>query len=242
MAGLSSRFKNAGYTLPKYMLTAHGKSLFMHSVESFKKYFDKKTFLFIAIDSVETSEFIKNECEKLGIKKYKIVLLEFATDGQAETVYKGLKLAEINQNESITIFNIDTFRPGFSYPDVFDINEIDGYLETFIGSGSNWSNIKPKDAKLQSVEITAEKKEISNYCCTGLYYWSSVKDYLRVFEKYRANPIEKLDGNEFYIAPMYNYMIKDGKDIRYNVIENNEVIFCGVPDEYEDFIENKKVN
>ncbi|EOA0230274.1 capsular biosynthesis protein, partial [Escherichia coli] len=31
MAGLSSRFKKAGYVKPKYMLEAHGKTLFSHS-------------------------------------------------------------------------------------------------------------------------------------------------------------------------------------------------------------------
>ncbi|TOH10549.1 capsular biosynthesis protein, partial [Vibrio parahaemolyticus] len=39
MAGMSSRFFKAGYKLPKYMLEAHGKSLFEHSLRSFESYF-----------------------------------------------------------------------------------------------------------------------------------------------------------------------------------------------------------
>ncbi|EKO3985769.1 capsular biosynthesis protein, partial [Vibrio fluvialis] len=37
MAGMSSRFFKAGYSKPKYMLEAKGKTLFEHSVLSFEK-------------------------------------------------------------------------------------------------------------------------------------------------------------------------------------------------------------
>ena len=53
MAGLSSRFKDAGYVKPKYMLEAHGKTLFSHSLYSFKNYFDSESFLFVALDLKE---------------------------------------------------------------------------------------------------------------------------------------------------------------------------------------------
>ena len=39
MAGLSSRFTKAGYTLPKYMLYVVDKSLFYLAVRSFEHYF-----------------------------------------------------------------------------------------------------------------------------------------------------------------------------------------------------------
>jgi hypothetical protein len=38
---------------------------------------------------------------------------------------------------------------------------------------------------------------------------------------------------EFYIAPLYNYLIKNGKIIRYKLISNTEILFCGTPKEYE---------
>ena len=39
MAGLSERFTRAGFTVPKYMLQAHGRSLFRHAVEGFLGHF-----------------------------------------------------------------------------------------------------------------------------------------------------------------------------------------------------------
>ena len=238
MAGLSSRFKKAGYDLPKYMLRAHGKTLFNYSVSSFEKCFAEHSFLFIALDIFNTREFINKECQDLGIEDYQIVILDAPTKGQAETVYRGLQQGKIDKNKSITIFNIDTFRPNFKFPKEFDIQKVDGYLETFIGSGTNWSNVVPADERLQSVKLTAEKQELSEYCCTGLYYWRFCEDFCRIFENYQKKSLSEIHAGEYYIAPMYNYLIKEKRDVRFSVIDRNEVIFCGVPTEYLEFINN----
>ncbi|WP_081136810.1 capsular biosynthesis protein [Halomonas sp. BC2] len=236
MAGLSSRFKKDGFQLPKYMLEAHGYTLFYHSVASFKKYFGSEKFLFIALDVFDTKTFIQEQCELLGLCEYDIVTLSAPTNGQAETVYLGVESAGVSDDTSLLIFNIDTFRPGFTYPDVFDLNEIDGYLETFVGEGANWSNVKPSNELLQTVEFTAEKKEISQYCCTGLYFWNRKSDFSDAFIEAKSAGLSNAQAGEFYIAPMYNTLIKKGKDVRYSVVDINEVVFCGTPDEYYDFL------
>lgn len=238
MAGLSSRFKKAGYELPKYMLEAHGKTLFAHSVESFKDYFDNETFLFVALDVFDTKRFIIQQCALLGVKHYKIVMLTEPTRGQAETVYLGAKNAGIEESEPLLIFNIDTFRPHFLWPTNFDISRVDGYLETFIGQGANWSNVLPVDTALQTAKLTAEKQEISEYCCTGLYFWRYCDDFFRIFERYQVKKNNELEAGELYIAPMYNDLIQEGKDIRYSIIDKKDVIFCGVPDEYDAFLQS----
>ncbi|NMP14982.1 capsular biosynthesis protein [Thalassotalea sp. Y01] len=238
MAGLSSRFTKAGFKKPKYMLEAKGATLFEHSVKSFETYFTQEKFLFIALDVQNTKGFIIDNCQKLGILDFDVVILDEPTRGQAETVYLGLQKASCNDDEHITIFNIDTFRPNFKYPNSFDFKNSDGYLETFIGSGANWSNVVPESAETQTVKLTAEKQELSEYCCTGLYYWKRAADFNRLYQKLQNTPISEVQGNEYYIAPMYNDIISEGKTINFSVIEENEVIFCGVPAEYYDFIEN----
>ncbi|EKD6920812.1 capsular biosynthesis protein, partial [Campylobacter coli] len=40
MAGLSSRFSNAGYKIPKYMLEIQNQTVFYNAVLSFKCYFE----------------------------------------------------------------------------------------------------------------------------------------------------------------------------------------------------------
>lgn len=225
MAGLSSRFAKSGYTLPKYMLYVDNKSLFRLAVESFERYFKLSKFTFICRDVYCTKQFIENECKLIGIDNYNIVTVE-PTSGQAETVYIGIK--ELNKNEDILIFNIDTFRPNYIFPD----NVGDGYLECFIGEGQNWSYAKTKDGTVYSdVVETAEKCEISNFCSTGIYYFKNICNFEKSFLECNDNI-----NNERYVAPLYNCMIKDGKQIKVNLIDKSDVIFCGTPEEYKKYM------
>ncbi|WP_394193710.1 glycosyltransferase family 2 protein [Pseudoalteromonas atlantica] len=233
MAGLSSRFFNAGYTKPKYMLQAAGLPLFDYAVVSFRHYFEKELFLFIVRDIDNTVEFIKERVGFLGIKKYKVVVLSHETRGQAETVAKGLQEYN-NSSTPITIFNIDTFRPNFIYPKLESLG--DGYLEVFIGEGDNWSFVRPIENISTKIDLTTEKKPISDYCCTGLYYFKSCIDYFESYNNYLTKPTTDWEKGELYIAPLYNYLIKKGKNIHYNLIDRTDVVFCGTPDEYTQFL------
>jgi hypothetical protein len=235
MAGLSSRFFKAGYKEPKYMLMAHNKSLFDHAVSSFSKYFKTDSFLFIVRDVYQTPEFVAEQANKLKISNFHIVSLDEETRGQAETVTLGIeKWREETGNKQdcpITIFNIDTFRPGFVYP---PLNELgDGYLEVFRGSGDNWSFAKPVSNDSTRVSKTAEKRPISDLCCTGLYHFRSLEQYLTAYYAYLDKPIETWEKGELYVAPLYNHLIDLGLEIHYNLISREEVIFCGVPEEYK---------
>ncbi|OEF29480.1 glycosyltransferase family 2 protein [Vibrio rumoiensis] len=233
MAGLSSRFFKAGFNQPKYMLEAHGKSLFDHAVCSFEAYFTTEHFIFIVRDVHQTPRYVQQRCHALGIKNVTIITLNEETRGQAETVYLGLKDIE-STSELITVFNIDTFRPDFQFPEAID--QWDGYLEVFSGQGDNWSFAKPMSSSSTQVIETAEKRAISNLCCTGLYYFKSIVQYKEAYLAYLDLPQEQWEKGELYIAPLYNYLIKNGNKIHYHLIPRNEVIFCGVPDEYYDFL------
>ena len=233
MAGLSSRFFKAGYTQPKYMLEAHGKTLFAHAVLSFKKYFELQTFLFIVRDVYETRDFVEKECQRLGINSYQVVVLNQETRGQAETVALGLAEAEKGKYETLTIFNIDTFRPNFVFPPLENLG--DGYLEVFRGSGDNWSFAKPESANGTKVILTTEKDPVSDLCSTGLYHFKTLDSFFLAYNTYLLKPISEWAKGELYIAPLYNELITVNKEIHYHLIARDEVIFCGVPSEYDDF-------
>ena len=176
MAGLSSRFRNQGYSQPKYKLKLGEKTVFYYSLKSFEKYFEDEFFIFVALESDDSGEFIKKECDDLGIKNYELRELKSPTKGQADTVKQAI--LDCSYSEPLLIFNIDTFRPGFTYPSKDFLYNASGYLETFIGSGANWSNVVPSNFANRTVAKTAEKQSISEYCCTGLYYFNSVGTYL----------------------------------------------------------------
>lgn len=233
MAGLSSRFFKAGYTKPKYMLEAHGKSLFDHSVESFQRYFDNEKFVFIVRDVDETPKYVERRAKALNIRDFDVVILKEETRGQAETVALGLQNHQ-NSDEPITIFNIDTFRPNFFYPDLKQLG--DGYLEVFKGEGANWSYVRPINSNSTKIDLTTEKNPISDLCCTGLYHFANIQDYFTAYNHYLCLPKEQWEKGELYVAPLYNHLIQQGKELHYNLIDKEEVIFCGTPDEYLEII------
>ena len=232
MAGLSSRFSKAGYLKPKYMLEAHGETIFEWSVSSFKHYFKTEMFLFIARETGDVKNFIEEKIKKLGILNYQIVLLDAPTKGQAETVYLGLKrfTSTLLEKERLFIFNIDTILIKYKFP--YFLEEALGYLDVFIGEGNNWSYAKPKENSKNIVEETAEKNQISNLCSNGLYYFNSFGTYEKAYLEMTQNNLTTK--GEYYIAPMYNSLTQTNK-VFYNISSSDSIIFCGIPEEYDTF-------
>lgn len=231
MAGESSRFANAGYKCPKYMLSLNDKSVFYYAVSGFRRYFGVHKFVFVYRDINGTKDFIATQCKTLNLFNYQAVQLPHPTQGQAQSVYESLCRLGVENNESILIFNIDTFRADFALPSAFDLDKIDGYLEVFRAEGAQWSFVLPKDENVCSVAQTAEKDRISPLCSSGLYYFRKSGDFKMIFESMLKHRTKSK--GEYYIAPMYNALIKQGKDIRYYEISPNQLTFCGTPSEYE---------
>ncbi|HEY0483149.1 MAG TPA: glycosyltransferase family 2 protein [Kofleriaceae bacterium] len=235
MAGLSERFTRAGYTVPKYMLEAHGKTLFRHAVDGFLRYGADMRFLFIARDVADTPAFIAAECRAMGLLDHEVHVLDAPTRGQAETVALGLA-GRAAPDDPAMIFNIDTFRPAWRPPEQFALDAVDGYLEVFEGEGKNWSFVAPRDPAAQTVARTTEKDPISNLCCTGLYHFRRTGDFLDAYGAAAAGGATSWSAGELYVAPLYNRLIANGRDIRYHLIRRDEVILCGTPDEYRAFL------
>ncbi len=230
MAGLSSRFRKAGYDKPKYALLYKNRTIFEWAVCSFERYFHSEPFLFIVRPDGFARNFVQNSVQALNIKNYSIFELTDDTRGQAETAYKALQAYKVDF--PVLIFNVDTIIHDYVKP-VF-IEECDGYLEVFEGEGEHWSFVKPGE-NLKVLE-TREKERISNLCSDGLYYFRSQLDFKRIFEECLLN--NEMVRGEYYIAPLYNKLIKEGKNVKYDMIDPHNISFCGTPEEYEALIRN----
>ncbi len=235
MAGLSQRFIKAGYTLPKYMLTAGANTVFSHVLQSFEHYFTTEPFLFICRDVMDTPDFIRKECKQLGINEFQLAVLDAPTQGQAETVWLGLQQAKTEEKKTITIFNIDTIRPHFRFPAAKFLADIDGFIEVFRGQGDNWSFAKTETPTSMKVIETSEKRRISELCSTGLYHFARCGDFMEAFEDESKKPKEHWDAQELYVAPLYNFLIKKGAKIMAVEIAETDMIPCGIPSEYESY-------
>lgn len=229
MAGLGSRFKKAGYEMPKYMIEAHGKTLFDWSMESLKGYEKEDTeYIFIVRKEDEAEEFILSHCQRAGIINTKVIEIDKLTDGQATTAM--LAAPYWRKQSELMIYNIDT------YVESYELKEEDiagdGYIPCFHADGEHWSFVK-LDANGNAVEVR-EKVRISDNCTLGAYYFKTCELYEKLYQEYYSTE-EKLEKGEKYVAPLYNYMIEKGMEVRISIIDYGKVHVLGTPEELEIF-------
>jgi dTDP-glucose pyrophosphorylase len=232
MAGLGSRFIKAGYIIPKYMIEVKNNSLFYHSLNSLPCEIAKQV-IFIALQEHENKfnvkEFIKSECKKLKIKKIKIILIPEITKGQSETALVVQKY--INNDEEILIYNIDTAFESSTLKTYLLSNDCDGYFGVFTlnSKDDKWSFAKIDNNGI--IVETAEKIQISNYASTGLYHFTKAKDFYDVAKSRIENELK--EANEYYIAPLYNDLIKKNKKFKLDIA--SKFIPLGTPEDVEKF-------
>lgn len=230
MAGLGSRFRKAGYTVPKYMIEVNGKNLFqwsMLSLEDFNKQ-DNVKYIFVVRKEDNTKQFILDETQKLNIKDVNVIELDELTDGQATSALLAEKFW--NENEEMIVYNIDTYvEPGvMKYSDI----KGDGFIPCFNAPGDHWSFVK-LDENGNAIEVR-EKQRISDNCTIGLYYFKTCKLYKELYHEYYKDDAH-MEKNEKYIAPLYNYMIEKGMKINISSLPFDKVHVLGTPEEVEIF-------
>jgi|688.fasta_scaffold509371_1 hypothetical protein len=228
MAGLSQRFTQRGYALPKYMLPLWGGTVFDFAVSSFAPSFATRPFLFIYRETGGVRAFLTARAAALGIRRASFAELVAPTAGQAETVELGLAVSNTPPEAPLTIFNIDTFRNPRASPFPLD-GGLAGWLEVFRGAGDNWSFVLPAEGAPGIAAKTAEKIPISDLCCTGLYHFASRDLFLGALAQERARP----SAPELYVAPIYNHLIAAGHRIGYGTVAAADLVHCGLPHEYE---------
>lgn len=227
MAGLGRRFSERGYDVPKFMLPLWDGIVFDYAVSSFSPDFGNRPFLFVYRECGGVRAFIQSRAQALGIGDVLYAELNRQTAGQAETVARGLDIVGVDEDEALTIFNIDTFRaPGLRPEGVR--RDLAGWLEVFRGSGENWSFVRP-GSEPGLVAETAEKVPISDLCCTGLYHFAAT----RLFREALASERQHQSAHELFVAPIFNHLIGRGDRIGYGIVDRTDIFFCGIPSEYE---------
>lgn len=229
MAGMGSRFNAAGYTDPKPLIEISGKPMICHVVENLNI---EANYIFLVLrehyekyDLYRILNLIKPGC--------KIVIVDSITQGAACTSLLAKEF--INNNNPLLIANSDQLIEWNSNECMyaFSHSNIDGGILVFNADHPKWSY-----ANLGTdgfVSEVAEKKVISDLATVGIYYWSHGSDYV----KYAETMIEKniRTNNEFYICPVFNEAIQDGKKIRVKKVA--KMWGLGTPEDLKIYMETR---
>ena len=230
MAGSGSRFKDAGFTFPKPLIEVEGKPMIQVVVENLGL---DANFIFI-VQKEHKKKYNLDSMLKLVTKNYHIVEVDGLTDGAACTTLLAKEL--INNNNQLIIANSDQFVEWNPIKTMyyFTSSKIDGGILTFEATHPRWSFAKA-NSENEVIEV-AEKNPISNNATVGIYFWNKGSDYVKYCEQMISKKITT--NNEYYVCPVYNEAIQDGKKIKiYNV---NKMWGLGTPEDLNIFLSRDK--
>ena len=228
MAGLGSRFIKEGFKVPKQIINIKDKHLIDISLDCLN--YKDCNLIFVLRDE----HVYNHHMDELLMKKFgddiSIVVLDQLTDGSVCSCLFAESL--IDNDSPLVIHTLDIeFRPVFD-PHVMETLDADGLILTFKSNSTNYSYAQlDKDG---NVIKTAEKKAISPNACVGIYGFKKGSDFC----KYAREMIERdlRTKNEFYISPLYNVLIEDGKKIVTEDVDKMHIF--GTPDEYHFYKDN----
>jgi len=232
MAGRGSRFYEAGYTVPKYEIMAHGRSLFQWSMLSLRNFLAPDTrVIFVCLKENNSAAYVRQQSEALGLRDVHIVELDEVTDGQATSAYVSRDLW--HPEAPLLVYNIDTY----VNPDALAPGDIragaEGWVPCFQVPGEHWSFVKLGDDQW-AVDL-AEKQRISAFASIGLYWFSRARDYEQAYERFFAEASNLVRG-ERYIAPLYRQLIAEGRKIAISDLAPEDVHVLGTPTELDRFL------
>jgi dTDP-glucose pyrophosphorylase len=229
MAGLGSRFVEAGYQIPKPLLPAHGKTLLEWSVDSLPLELATR-LVFIGLkehrDKFDLEAVIRSLYQQYNPQFH---WLDQSTRGQSETVCLAASL--LDQEVGLLIFNIDTAFRSADLADLLQKSQYDGVLGAFDSEEARFSFASINEAG--RVKEVREKIAISSNALTGLYHFSSTAAFLEIAQQ--AIDADEREKGEFYVAPLYNKLIERGAHFVLAPSEAHWIL--GTPAEYEAFLE-----
>lgn len=230
MAGAGTRFQQAGYTFPKPLIDVRSKPMIQVVVDNLNI---DATFIYV-VQKEHRGRYNLDTLLNLITPNCKIVEVDGITEGAACTTLLAKEF--INNNEPLLMANSDQFVEWDSNEFMYKMIEqkVDGGILTFQATHPKWSFAKVDEYGY--VTEVAEKNPISDIATVGVYYWAKGSDYV----KYAEQMIDKniRTNNEFYVCPVFNEAIGDGKKIKTFNIE--KMWGLGTPEDLNYFLENHK--
>jgi dTDP-glucose pyrophosphorylase len=207
MAGRGSRFREAGYELPKPLIPIRGVPMIGVVIENIRPRREHR-FVFVCqrehLDHYDVPELLCRLAPGC-----RIVPVSGITEGAACTVLLAREL--IDNDQPLMIANSDQYVTADidDYLDEMDRQGADGLIMTMQADDPKWSFVR--FAYDGSVQEVVEKQVVSNEATVGIYNYRRGRDFVSAADAMIQQDLRVND--EFYVAPAYNEMIRHGARI-----------------------------
>ena len=207
MAGRGSRFADAGYEKPKPIIDVLGRPMIELVVENLRPAISHG-FVFIIQAAHDEQYAVRDTLRKIA-PGCEIIELQGITQGAAETVLAAR--AALDPDAPLLIANSDQFVDASI--DAFlaaSDDDLNGLIMTMHADDPKWSFVEVRDDG--SITRVVEKEVISNEATVGIYWFRRAGDFIDGADAMIAD--DERVGGEFYVAPVYNRMVRAGAVVR----------------------------
>lgn len=235
MAGLGSRFEKKGYKLPKPLIEVTKNSPMIRKViENVNCDPEYCNYIFV-VQRQHCEKYCLNYVLNALCPGCTIVEIDGLTEGAACTSLMAREF--INNDVPLLFANSDQILEWDVNSFLYTVNSenVDAAITTFTANEDKWSYVR-LDSSGYVFEV-AEKKVISDMATTGIYYWKKGSDFVKYAEQMIKDNSKRVN-NEFYVCPIFNEMIADGKKVKnYNV---KKMWGIGTPEDLNIYLEMNK--
>jgi len=233
MSGKGSRLQEAGFQLPKPLIDVNGQPMIKRVIENLGL---TANYIFIVLKEhyhlYSLDELLPQFCQNNSCH---IITVDEITQGAACTCLLAEQL--INNNNSLIIANSDQLMEWNPLDFIESIKDLDGGIVSFIGTEDKWSFAK-LDYNTNLVSEVAEKKVISNNATAGVYWFKHGIDFVNAAHHMISKNIRT--NNEYYVCPVFNELIADGKKI--GIYSIDKFWGIGTPADLANYLNDKKIN
>jgi len=226
MAGIGSRFKTAGYVDHKPLIEVAGVPMIQRVIRNLTPRYRDYQFVFVTLSAMTDERLLNILRSHRGV----IIELPYLTDGAVQSALKAENL--INTDEPLLLSSCDQL-VDIPIDDFIDACwKYDGGILTHPQKDGHFSfSSIDKDGFVTEV---AERKPISTHANIGQFFFKRGSEFVSaakqmMAEDYRVN-------GEYYNAPVFNWLIRDGKKIVIHEITQKQTHILGTPEELEKYL------
>jgi dTDP-glucose pyrophosphorylase len=220
MAGSGTRLTHE-FGVPKPFIPVAGKPMLSWAFQSLTGVPFTRV-VFIALASHSRIHGLSVLAESLAPSRAALIELDDVTDGQLRTVLAAKAL--LDTDEDMLIASADTLvQSGIGHDIRTRSADCRGLISVARLEGDQWS-FAEVDERGRAIRV-AEKERISDLASTGLYYFTSGREFLDTADALIASG-RKTRG-EYYVMPVYQQYIDAGKFV--GISEASAVWDMGTP-------------
>ncbi|MCE1247380.1 MAG: NTP transferase domain-containing protein [Firmicutes bacterium] len=236
MAGQGTRFRNAGYNLPKTLIEVEGKPIIEHVIDMFP---GETNIVFIVAENQVEENSITDLLKKL-VPTAKIAVIPPHKLGPVHTVAAAFDFIDDNEPVTVNYCDFSVLWDYENYKRTMASTKCDGCVTAYRGfhphslGNTMYAYMREKDnymLEIREKEAFTDNR-MNEYASAGTYYFRTGALLKKYYDE--ALKLNMTTNGEFYASLPYNLMARDG--LKVYIYELEKFLQWGTPEDLEEYL------